>query len=82
MSKAVTAAYARANLPPLLRAVAAGNSNTMMRDKKPVADPVPTAVAGKPAPQFGTGRNKWKIIDANWAAPTSDEEADAFVAGR
>jgi antitoxin (DNA-binding transcriptional repressor) of toxin-antitoxin stability system len=82
MNKTVTAAYAKANLPALLKAVAAGKSITIMRYNKPVADLVPTVGAVKPAPQFGTGRNKWKIIDANWAAPMSDEESDAFVEGR
>jgi antitoxin (DNA-binding transcriptional repressor) of toxin-antitoxin stability system len=82
MGKTVTAAYARANLPALLNAVAAGKSITILRYNKPVADLIPSAAATKPAPQFGTGRDKWKIIDPNWAAPMTDEEADAFLKGR
>jgi hypothetical protein len=67
MGKIVTAPYAKANLS---------------RYKKPEADLVPSAAAVKPAPKFGTGRDKWKIIDPNWAVAMTDEEADAFIEGR
>jgi antitoxin (DNA-binding transcriptional repressor) of toxin-antitoxin stability system len=82
MTKTVTASFAKANLPTLLNAVAAGKSVTILRYNKPVADLIPSTSATKPAPQFGTGRDKWKIKDPNWAAPMTAEEADAFLEGR
>ncbi len=82
MARTVTAAYAKANLPALLNAVAAGESVTILRYNKPVADLIPSAAATKLVPQFGTGRGKWKILDENWAAPMTDEEAAAFLEGR
>jgi antitoxin (DNA-binding transcriptional repressor) of toxin-antitoxin stability system len=58
--------------------VAVGKSITIMRYNKPVADLVPIALAVKFAPELESP----PIIDVNWAAPMSDEEADAFVEGR
>jgi antitoxin (DNA-binding transcriptional repressor) of toxin-antitoxin stability system len=60
VAKTVAAAYAEANLPALLNAVAAGQSITILRYNKPVADLIPSTASQEPAPQFGTGRGKWK----------------------
>ena len=78
----VSAAYAKANLPELLQAVSRGERITISRYNKPVADMVPSKQAVKPAPKFGTGKGKIKILDPNWAAPMTDEEVDAFLAGK
>jgi prevent-host-death family protein len=77
----VTASYAKANLPELLKAVARGKSITISRYNKPVAEltpPTPRKVQRK----LGTLKGKIKIIDPNWAAPMTDAEVDAFVEGR
>ena len=80
--KTVTAAYAKANLPELLNEVSQGQSITISRYNKPIADLVPSQKLVKPVPKFGTGRGKWKIADPNWAKAMTDEEVDAFVEGR
>jgi prevent-host-death family protein len=57
----VTAAYAKANLPELLKAVERGETVTISRYDKPVADLVPSKQAEKPRPKFGTLKGKIKF---------------------
>jgi prevent-host-death family protein len=78
----VTAAFAKANLPELLKAVERGESVTISRYNKPVAVLSPAPEAAKPKRKLGTLRGKIKIIDPNWAAPMTDEEVEAFVEGQ
>jgi prevent-host-death family protein len=78
----VTAKYAKANLPTLLNRVAAGETVTISRYNKPVADLVPTVAAAKPPRKFGTLKGKLKPVDPRIFAPMTDEEVDAFIAGR
>ena len=78
----VTAAYAKANLAELLNAVERGETVTISRYSKPVADLVPSKKAEKPAPKFGTGKGKIKILDPHCFDPMTDEEVDAFIEGR
>jgi prevent-host-death family protein len=80
--RVVSAAYAKANLPELLDSVEKGDSITIARYNKPVADLVPSQKAVRPAPRFGTGKGKVKILDPNWARPMTEEEVDAFIEGR
>jgi prevent-host-death family protein len=80
--KTVTAAYAKANLPELLKRVQRGERVTISRYNKPVAQIVPPPPEGRPAPKFGTGKGKIKILDPNWAKPMTDEEVEAFAEGR
>jgi prevent-host-death family protein len=80
--KKVTAAYAKTNLPELLKAVEQGQTITISRYNKPVADLVPSKQAVKPAPKFGTLKGKIKIIDPHCFDPMTDEEVDAFIEGR
>ena len=80
--KTVTAAFAKANLPDLLKAIEKGESVTISRYNKPIADLVPSLKAVKPARKFGTLKGKIKQIDPHcWDAMT-DEEVDAFIEGR
>ena len=72
--KIVTAAYAKAHLPELLNTVEAGESVTISRYNKPLADLVPSRVLLRPVPKFGTLKGKVKVIDPNWADPLTDEE--------
>jgi prevent-host-death family protein len=80
--KVVSAAYAKANLPELLDAVEQGDSITISRYNKPVADLVPSQKAVRPTPRFGTGKGKIKILDPNWARPMTEGEVGAFIEGR
>ena len=77
--KTVTAAYAKANLPELLADVAKGNSVTISRYNKPVADLIPSQRAVKPVPKFGTLKGKIKLLDPHCFDPMTDAEVDAFL---
>ncbi len=77
----VTAAYAKANLPQLLASVAKGESVTISRYNKPIADLVPSQKMKKPAPEFGTLKGKIKIVDPHCFDPMTDSEVDAFIKG-
>jgi prevent-host-death family protein len=78
----VSVSYARAHLPELLKLVERGKTVTISRYGRAVADLAPSKQVRKPARKFGTLKGKIKIIDPNWAAPMTDDEVDAFVAGR
>lgn len=79
----VTAAYAKAHLPELLKAVEKGKTVTISRYNKPVAELVPSKTAARPAPKFGTGKGKVTIIDPDWDKPIqTEEELLAFLEGR
>lgn len=78
----VTASYARAHLPELLKAVQRGKTVTISRYDRPIADLAPSKQARKPPRKFGTLKGKIRIIDPNWAAPMTNAEVDAFIAGR
>jgi prevent-host-death family protein len=78
----VTASYARAHLPELLKAVQRGKTVTISRYNRPIADLAPSKQAQKPARRFGTLKGNVKIFDPNWAAPMTNDEADAFIEGR
>ena len=82
MANAVTAAYARANLPELLREAARGKSTVVMRYRKPVAMIVPAPSGEDRRPKFGTGKGKVRLIDPHAFDPMTDEEVEAFVEGR
>ncbi len=79
----VTAAYAKANLPELLKAVENGESVTISRYNKPIADLVPSRKAERPIRKFGTGTGQKIVIDPNWdKAIETEEELEAFLEGR
>lgn len=79
----VTAAYAKAHLPELLKAVEAGKRVTISRDNKPIADLVPSQAKSLPPRRFGTGKGKVKILDPNWdKAIETEEELERFLQGR
>lgn len=79
----VTAAYAKANLPELLKAVENGERVTISRYNKPIADLVPSQKARGEAPKFGTGKGKIKILNPNWdRAIETEEELLEFLKGR
>jgi antitoxin (DNA-binding transcriptional repressor) of toxin-antitoxin stability system len=78
----VTASYARAHLPELLKAVQRGKTITISRYDQPIADLAPSKQALKPPRKFGTLKGKVKIVDPSWAAPMTNAEVDAFIEGR
>ncbi len=84
MPNTVSAAYAKANLPKLLKEASKGKSTMVVRYKKPIAMivPAPTEETEKPVRRFGAGKGRVRIIDPHWADPMTDEEVEAFVEGR
>jgi antitoxin (DNA-binding transcriptional repressor) of toxin-antitoxin stability system len=82
MPNTVSAAYAKANLPKLLKDAEKGKSVVIARYKKPVAMIVPAPVTDDRRPKFGTGKGQVRLIDPRAFDPMTDEEADAFVEGR
>jgi antitoxin (DNA-binding transcriptional repressor) of toxin-antitoxin stability system len=82
MPKTVSAAYAKANFPSLLKEAEAGKTIIVSRYKKPVAVIGPAPHAEDRRVKFGTGKGRVRIIDPHWADPMTDEEVEAFVEGR
>lgn len=70
----VTSAYAKANLPELLKAVENGESVQITRYNKPVATLVPYETAQTAAPKLGTAPSSVKIVDPDWAKPLTRRE--------
>lgn len=81
MTKTVSAAQARANLPQLLKDVEKGKSIVICRYKRPIAVLSPASVEDR-RPRFGTGKGRVRIIDPHVFDPMTDEEVDAFLEGR
>ena len=84
MPNTVSAAYAKANLPKLLKDAENGKTVVIARYKKPVAMivPAPAAESEKPVRRMGTGKGRVRILDPHWADPMTDEEVDAMMVGR
>ena len=82
MVNTVSAAYAKANLPKLLKDAESGKSIVIARYKKPVAMIVPAPAAEDRRPKFGTGKGRVSLIDPHAIDPMTDEEVEAFVDGR
>jgi prevent-host-death family protein len=82
MPETVSAAYAKANLPKLLKDVQSGKSIVISRYKKPIAVISPAKESEKPAPKLGTGKDRVRLIDPRAFDPMTDEEVDAFLEGR
>lgn len=82
MANTVSAAYAKANLPRLLREAAKGKSVVVVRYKKPIAMIVPAPASEDRRPKFGTGKERARLIDPHAFDPMTDKEVEAFVEGR
>ena len=78
----VNVAEAKNRLPELIKAVEDGESVTICRHGKPVADLVRTVRAGGGKRTLGTLEGKIAEIDPDWWKPMTDEEADDFLEGR
>jgi len=78
----VSVADAKNKLPELIKAVEDGESVTICRRGKPVADLVRTAKASGEKPNFGTLKNRVIIHDPDWWKPMTEEEVASFLEGR
>lgn len=79
--KKVSVAEAKNRLTELIREVEDGESVTICRRGKPVADIVRTTKAGRERPKFGTLKRRVLVRDERWWEPMSEEEAEEFVDG-
>ena len=78
----VSVADAKNKLPELIKAVEQGEPVTICRRGVPVVDIVRTKKPTGKKRKLGTLRGKIQILDPNWWKPMTDEEVDAFLAGR
>ena len=82
MVKTVNAAYAKTNLPKLLKDAEKGKTTIISRYNKPVAVIGPAAPVEKPVRRLGTGQGRVRILDPHAFDPMTDEEVDAMLEGR
>lgn len=75
----VTAAYAKANLPELLKKVAHGEAVQITRYNKPVASLVPYMGSTHTVPKLGTAPKSVKIVDPNWAKELTPRQLDDLL---
>ena len=78
----VSVADAKNKLPELIKAVEDGEPVTICRRGVPVVDLVRTKKPSRKARTLGTFKGKIQIFDPDWWKPMTDEEVDAFLAGR
>jgi prevent-host-death family protein len=78
----VSVADAKNKLPELIKAVEDGKPVTICRRGVPVVEIVRTRKPARKKRSLGTLKGKVQILDPNWWKPMTDEEAEAFLAGR
>ena len=78
----VSVADAKNKLPELIRAVEDGEHVTICRRGVPVVDIVRTKKPTRKKRTLGTLKGKIQVLDPNWWKPMTDEEVEAFLAGR
>jgi prevent-host-death family protein len=78
----VSVADAKNRLPELVRAVEDGEPVTICRRGVPVVDIVRTKKPTGKKRTLGTLKGKIQVFDPNWWKPMTDEEVEAFLAGR
>jgi prevent-host-death family protein len=78
----VSVADAKNKLPELIKAAEHGEPVTICRRGVPVVDIVRTKKPTRKKRTLGTLRGKIQVVDRNWWKPMTDEEAEAFLAGR
>jgi prevent-host-death family protein len=71
----VSVVEAKNRLTQLLQDVERGESVTICRHGKPIADLVPTQSSTLTPRKFGILKGKIEIVDPNWAKPQNDIEA-------
>ncbi len=80
--KHVKVAYAKAHFQELLTRVARGERIVISRYNTPVAELGPPPADPQRKPKFGTGKGKAMLIDPRALDPMTEEETEAFLAGR
>jgi prevent-host-death family protein len=75
----VSVAYAKNQLPKLIKAVENGEPVTICRRGIPVVDIVRTEKPHDKKPLFGTLKGKIKVIDPTWWKPMTDEEVEDML---
>lgn len=75
-------ADAKNKLPELIKAAEQGEPVTICRRGVPVVDIVRTKKPARNKRVLGTLRGKIQILDPNWWKPMTDDELEAFAAGR
>ncbi|MBV9038940.1 MAG: type II toxin-antitoxin system prevent-host-death family antitoxin [Acidobacteriaceae bacterium] len=75
----VTAAYAKANLPELLKAVENGETVQITRYNKPVASLVPYTASQGSQPKLGTAPSSVKVVDPDWAKPLTQQQMESLI---
>ncbi len=78
----VSVADAKNKLPELIKAVESGEPVTVCRRGVPVVDIVRTKKPTRKKRTLGTLKGKIQVLDPNWWKPMTDEEVEAFLAGR
>ncbi|MBA0089111.1 MAG: type II toxin-antitoxin system prevent-host-death family antitoxin [Acidobacteria bacterium Pan2503] len=78
----VSVAEAKNKLPKLIKKAENGERVTICRRGKPVADLVRTTKPTRKKPELGFLKGKKVVLDPDWWKPMTDEEVDAFLAGR
>ncbi len=78
----VSVADAKNRLPELIKAAEQGESVTICRRGKPVADLVRTKVPARKKRKLGNLRGKIQVLDPNWWKPMSDAEVESFLEER
>jgi antitoxin (DNA-binding transcriptional repressor) of toxin-antitoxin stability system len=73
---------ARKKFPELIRAAERGEIVTICRGGVPVVDLARATTAARKRPKLGTLRGKIKIFDPDWWKPMTNDEVEAFLAGR
>jgi len=78
----VTVADAKNNLPKLIKAAEDGEPVTICRRGIPVVDIVRTKTPTRKKRTLGSLKGKIQVVDPNWWKPMTDQEVEAFLAGR
>ena len=78
----ISVAEAKNKLPKLIKKAENGERVTTCRWGKPVADLVRTTKPTRKKPELGFLKGKKVVRDPDWWKPMTDEEVDAFLAGR
>jgi len=78
----VSVAEAKNKLPKLIKKAENGERVTICRRGKPVADLVRTTKPTRQKPELGSLKGKKVVLDPDWWKLMTDEEVDAFLAGR
>lgn len=82
MPNTVSIAYARTNLPKLVKEAEKGKTILLSRYGKPVAKLSPAEPVEIPVRRMGTGKGRVRILDPRVFDPMTDEEVEDFLEGR